>query len=129
MASKTKNAKHTPKRVLRIENVRFDGRIKNVRVSNDSLRNSFSPLVGNEGRRINEALFKAQRNVNSVRAVQKSKVFSFLSDKYGFINAFRSIVCSKRSERRRSLFAAGRAGYGKRIHTPKMHTELSKVRC
>ncbi len=128
MASKTKNAKHTPKRVLRIENFRNIRKVENVRVSNDSLRNIFPDLVNNE-RKLNEALFKVQRNINSVKSVQKSKVFSFLSDKYGFNNAFRAIVCSKRSERRRSLFASGRAGYGKRIHTPKLHTQLSEVRC
>lgn len=127
MASKTKNAKHTPKRVLRIENV-INGGIKNVRVSNDSLRNSFSPLVSNE-RKLNEALLKVQRNINSVKSVQKSKIFSFLSNEYGFNNAFRAVVCSKRSERRRALFATGSAGAGKRIQTSKMYTELSKVRC
>ncbi len=128
MASKAKNAKHTPKRVLRIENVRINRGIKNVRVSNDSLRNSFSHLVSDKGL-INERLFKLQRNISSVRSVQKSKIFSFLSDKYGFNNAFRAIVCSKRSERRRALFATGRAGFGKRIHTEKLHTQLSSVRC
>lgn len=126
MVSKTKNAKHTPKRVLRIQNVNRG--VRDVRVSNDSLRNSFFNLVGNE-RKLNEGLLKAQRSINNIKSVQKSKIFSFLSNKYGFNNAFRAVVCSKRSERRRALFSAGRAGFGKRIYTEKLHTELSKVRC
>ncbi len=126
MASKTKNAKHTPKRVLRIENVNRG--VRNVRVGNDSLRNSFFDLVVDK-RKLNETLFKVQRNINSVKSVQKSKIFSFLSDKYGIDNAYRAVVCSKRSERRRALFSSGRAGFGKRIHTEKLHTQLSKVRC
>lgn len=120
MASKTKNAKQTHKRVLRI---------RNVRNGNGGIRNSIPSLVSDDRRKIDEALFKVQRNIGAVESVQKSKIFSFLSDFYGRNNAFRAVVCSKRSQRRRALFASGRAGYGKRIHTPKMHTSLSEVRC
>lgn len=119
MASKTKNAKQTPKRVLRSENVRN---------RNDSLR-SFLPSLASDKRRLDEKLFKAERNIEAIQSVQKSKIFSFLSSFTSRDNAFRAIVCSQRSQRRRSLFASGRIGRGKRVFGSKMHTILSKVRC
>lgn len=38
-------------------------------------------------------------------------------------------VCQKRRKRRESLFATGKAGGGRRIHTPKKRSPTSDVRC
>jgi hypothetical protein len=47
----------------------------------------------------------------------------------GFADARRVEVCKRRSIRREVLFKIGKAGKGKRIHSPKNYTELSKLRC
>lgn len=47
----------------------------------------------------------------------------------GIADFKRDEVCIRRSRRRESLFARGRAGKGIRVTTPKRLNDLSKVRC
>ena len=45
-----------------------------------------------------------------------------------WLNPFRS-VCADRKERRSVLFATKKAGFGKKIHTPKTYSIRSSVKC